>query len=149
MPRTIRDAKLETRAARGRLTPSRKPHFKTLVPGELALGYRRKRADEPGQWLVRRYIGGERYRIVTLGPADDFQDAGPTARVLTYAEAQRRALADVLARPGSPQPPGPPLTLGQAMKDYLQWLTTNRATARRRSPSRQADSADARQGQGR
>jgi hypothetical protein len=72
--RTIRDAKLETRAARDRLKPGRKPHFKTLIPGKLHLGYRRKRKDEPGQWLVRHYLGGERYRVASLGAADDFQD---------------------------------------------------------------------------
>jgi hypothetical protein len=86
MARTIRDAKLETRAARGRLTPSKKPHWKTLVPRKLHLGYRKKGKDRPGAWLARRYVGGERYRIVLLGIADDFEDnavsyeGGATAR---------------------------------------------------------------------
>ena len=58
MPRTIRDAKLETRAARDRLRPSKKPNWKTLVPRKLHLGYRKRKNGEPGTWLVRRYIGG-------------------------------------------------------------------------------------------
>ena len=61
--RTMRDAKIETRAARDRLKPGRETHYKTLLPGQLALGYRRKEKDQPGLWLLRRYIGNQRYRV--------------------------------------------------------------------------------------
>src|SRR4026207_2134606 len=47
MARTVRDAKLETRAARLRLSLRQKPHWKTLVPGRLHLGYRKKAQDRP------------------------------------------------------------------------------------------------------
>ena len=92
MARTIRDAKLESRAARHRLAAAgRKPYLKTLIPGELALAYRKKKKEEPGLWLVRRYQGGERYLIAPLGIADDYQDAdGDT--ILTFAQAQRLAV---------------------------------------------------------
>jgi integrase len=95
MSRIIRDTKLETRAARDRVTLGRKPHWKTLNPGKDAvhLGYRRKHADQPGTWLVRRYIGDKNYRVTPLGLADDFHDATEANGLLTFAEAQRRALA--------------------------------------------------------
>jgi integrase len=119
MARTIRDAKLETRAARDRLPAGRNPHFKTLVPGKLHLGYRRKRKDLPGQWLVRRYIGGQRYRIAALGVADDFQDDA-----MTFAEAQRAALASK-----APTTTGAP-TVAMAIAEYIAWLKTHRATGK-------------------
>jgi integrase len=129
MPRTIRDAKLETRAARARLTPGKKPHFKTLVPGELALGYRRLRPDEPGTWIVRRYVGDERYRVAPLGLADDYQDAGPDTGALTYAEAQKRALAHQLARAGAGTPERVrALTVSDVVTEYVTWLKAHRAT---------------------
>jgi integrase len=121
MPRTIRDSKLETRAARDRLKPSKKPYWKTVVPGALALGYRRKKKDLPGQWLVRRYIGQERYRVAPLGVADDFQDVGEGTRVLNFAEAQKAALAHKEAPRGV-------LTVAGAIADYVAWLKVHRAT---------------------
>ena len=127
MPRTIRDAKLETRAARARLKPGRKPHFKTLVPGKLHLGYRRKHKDLPGQWIVRHYVGGERYRVAPLGLADDFQDVGEGALVINFAEAQKRALAHKMATEGEGAPRGA-LTVADAVADYVAWLKVERAT---------------------
>jgi integrase len=131
MARTIRDKKLETRAARLRLPPGRKPHFKTLIPGKLHLGYRRKRADTPGQWIVRRYIDDERdrtaqyglYRIAPLGLADDFQDAGPGREVLTFADAQQRALSH---KPS--EMPRKALTVADVVTEYVAWLRAHRAT---------------------
>jgi hypothetical protein len=37
-------------------------------------------------WLVRRYVGAERYRIVQLGIADDFEEMA-----VSYEDAQRLA----------------------------------------------------------
>ncbi len=125
MARTIRDAKLETRAARDRLQPGRKPHFKTLVPGKLHLGYRRKRKDLPGQWIVRRYIGGERYRVAPLGLADDFQDVAEGAGVINFAEAQQRALAHKATTEDAPRGA---LTVANAVAEYVAWLKVHRAT---------------------
>ena len=125
MPRTIRDAKLETRAARARLEPGRRPHFKTLVPGKLHLGYRRKRKDLPGQWIVRHYVGGERYRVAPLGLADDFQDVGEGAEVINFAEAQKRALAHKAVTERAPRGS---LTVATAIADYVAWLKLHRAT---------------------
>ena len=52
MPRSVRDAKLDTREARLRLRVQGKPHWRLLEPG-LHMGYRRLR-NRPGTWTVRR-----------------------------------------------------------------------------------------------
>jgi integrase len=119
--RTIRDSKLETRAARARLPVGRKAHWRTLVPGAQAvhLGYRRNRAEEPGKWLVRRYIGAKQYRTAPpLGIADDFSDDA-----MSFAEAQRAALASATIPKG-----GANLTVADAIGTYVAWLKVHRAT---------------------
>jgi integrase len=133
MARTIRDSKLETRAARDRLAPGKRPHWKTLVPGALHLGYRRKRKDAPGQWLARHYKGDERYLIRPLGLADDFEDvparpAPVEGSVLTFAEAQRLAHAQDWGKPKSSQSKGG-LTVADVVQSYIEWLRLNRSTA--------------------
>jgi integrase len=121
MARTIRDAKLETRAARDRLAPGRTPHFKTLVPGKLHLGYRRKRKDVPGQWLVRHYLGQERYHVAPLGLADDFEDASDNNELLTFADAQRAAHDHRVARRA-----GRGMSVAGAIAEYVGWLRVER-----------------------
>jgi integrase len=116
--RTIRDARLESRAARLRLTPQPDPYWKTLQPAKLHLGYRR-RGDAPGTWLVRHYVGAERYRVAPLGLADDYHGG---ADVIDFAEAQRRALAHklpVLGRAGGP-------TVEDALERYVEALRSDR-----------------------
>src|SRR5262249_10994224 len=122
MPRTIRDANLGTREARLRLRARSKPYFRTVEPKQLALGYRRL-AGQSGTWCVRRYIGNQRYVVDGLGAvADDHSDAdGKT--VLTFAQAQRRALER------KPKPDGP-YTVRQAVAAYLEFLQHHRKTAR-------------------
>src|SRR5215467_8420546 len=95
MPRTVRDANLETRTARARLRVAHKPYFRLIEPG-LHLGYR-KLASGPGTWLRRRYIGDGRYVTENLRTAegalilaDDYQDSD-RERVLNFAEAQQAA----------------------------------------------------------
>jgi integrase len=65
-------------------------------------------------------MGGERYRVAPLGLADDYQDA---TGVLTFAEAQRRALAHKAAASDTGA-----LTVAAAVTDYIAWLKTHRAT---------------------
>ena len=115
MPRKVRDAQLETRTARSRLKVAHKPYFRLIEPG-LHLGYR-KLASGPGTWVVRRYIGDEKYelknlktRVGALIMADDFSDSNG-ASVLSFAEAQERAKAH---RPGVAEDDGP-YTVAKAM----------------------------------
>jgi integrase len=123
MARTITDAVMQTRAARLRLRPRKKLYLKTLIPGRLALGYRRTKSDLPGRWLVRIYLGGERYRIVPLGIADDFADADNTT-VINYAEAQKRALATKIDKPRHDG-----ATVADAIAAHVEWMNADRPAA--------------------
>jgi integrase len=122
MSRTVRDSKLETRASRDRLPARKRPHWRTLVPGLLHLGYRKRAKGAPGVWLVRRYVGAQRYRVAQLGLADDYQDAGGSLRVMAFADAQRAALAHKAS------PRGGALTVATVIADYIAWLKVHRAT---------------------
>ena len=88
MPRTIRDAALQTREARGRLKARGKPYYRGIEQG-LHVGYR-KSGKIAGRWLLRRYTGNQGYEFMPLGTADDFADADGIA-VLTFKQAQERA----------------------------------------------------------
>jgi len=123
MARTIRDAKLETREARRRLSAQPKPHWRTLRPGQLHLGYCCRRKGSAGYWTTRTYIGvrdaGSPYRIEKLpGIADDFEDANGQT-VLSFAEAQDKALARQHTAEGAPQGR---LTVRKAVTNYVEYL---------------------------
>jgi integrase len=128
MARTVRDAKLETRAARDRLKPRAKPYWRTIIPQALHLGYRRRNGGAPGWWVERRYVRrdgpGSPYRVETIGLADDYHDANGDT-VLSYAQAQQRAVERQNAVAGTHRP----LTVAQAIEAYLEFLETNRKTA--------------------
>jgi integrase len=119
MARTIRDAALTTRAQRARLKVGKKPHWSTLIAGALHLGYRRRHKDAAGHWLVRSYLGGERYTITALGTTDDF-GAG-----MSHAEAQRAALT----HKGRPQQRPGGATVADAIERHVRWLRSDRPRA--------------------
>jgi integrase len=85
VPRKIHSADLETRSGRLRLAIRGKPYFLKLMRG-VALGYRRNKTD--GVWIVRVTTDGTDW-LKSVGPADDFQDAG--GDVLTFDRAQEKA----------------------------------------------------------
>jgi Phage integrase, N-terminal SAM-like domain len=114
--RTIREATLDTRKARLRLEPRKKPYWRTLVPRVLALGYRR-RGSQTGSWVMRRYIGNQAYVVETLGTADDYRDD-----FMTFTQAQALALERAKVR-GTES-----LTVADAITEYVEWLKLNRAT---------------------
>lgn len=128
MANTVRDSKLETREARSRLPGQLKPHWRTLRPGQLHLGYCRRHKGNAGFWTVRTYLGardvGSPYRVERLpGVADDFEDANGLT-VLSYSEAQDRALA----RQNASQGARGPLTVADAVADYLNYLKLEKRT---------------------
>jgi integrase len=84
MPRTVRDARIETRAARAKLTPRGKPYWRALTEG-CHLGYRRNQVG--GKWVLRVYLGSQNYVTETIGLADDAIDA-EGAIVRNFAQAQ-------------------------------------------------------------
>src|SRR4029077_2538692 len=95
MARTIRDAKLETRAARSRLKSRGKPYYKSLEPG-LHLGYR-KPVSGAGKWVLRQYVGDEAYDVETIATVDDFSDSDGVA-ILDFRQAQAVARERMVQR---------------------------------------------------
>jgi integrase len=127
MARTVRDANLESRTARGRLKARGKPYFRALEPG-LHLGYR-KPLSGAGKWLARHYIGDERYEVETIGVADDFSDPDGVA-ILSFSQAQTLARSRMVDRAHSAAGKTKPLTVGDAIESYIEFLETNRKSGR-------------------
>lgn len=126
MAGAVKYAKLDSPTARGKLDKGRQPHWESLVPGKVHLGYQRWRGDADGRWLMRRYIGSHKnsngnivakYRSTTLGRADDARDADGVG-VLNYEQAKAAANAMV----GTPTGGGKivNLTVRQAMERYIE-----------------------------
>ena len=93
MARRIKDAALNSRAAREKLKPRGEPYYRSVERG-VHLGYRR-RANAAGTWLLRSYREGG-YRADRLGIADDLSDADGVT-ILTYwqaVEAVRKRMAE-------------------------------------------------------
>jgi hypothetical protein len=92
MAKTVRSAKLDSATARAKLPPSSKPYF-VPVAESVHLGYRkgvRTRDRVPGRWVVRRYLGNEKYAVEAIGVADDF-DPADGGEVLTFHQAATKA----------------------------------------------------------
>ncbi|MEI9414956.1 tyrosine-type recombinase/integrase [Mesorhizobium sp. Cs1321R2N1] len=105
------------------------------MPGELHLGYRKRRADAPGKWLVRRYLGAVEkgknpYQKETIGLADDYREADGVT-VLSYSDVQRRAheWAAAASRGGAVTSPRHP-TVRDVVDDYVAFLKAERRTGR-------------------
>ncbi len=121
MARTVRDAKLDTRAARLRLRIRPEPYWRTLEKG-FALGYRRRAIG--GTWLARRWAATGKYVEHKIAAADDLQDAEGVA-VLDFGQAQRAARdwwRSELRREEGHDTPTDPLTVNDAITDYLKAL---------------------------
>jgi integrase len=117
--RIVRNASLATRTARASLKIKTKPYWQPLTP-RLALGYRKASATG-GQWTVRIYLGGRKYRVSTVGTADDFLDADGAA-ILSWEHAQERARGLLI---GAAQPTDGatgPATVATVMAAYLAKL---------------------------
>ncbi len=93
MARSIRNSKLDSRSARQKLKPSGKPYYCPLGD-KLHLGYRKGKSG--GRWVMRRYLGDEKYALETIGEADDLADADGVD-VLTFYQAQEKARSRVEA----------------------------------------------------
>jgi integrase len=109
MPRAVKDAKLDSRAARAKLKASGKPYWRQIDP-ELHLGYRKGKVG--GKWVRRRYLGGQHYQVETIGIADDHADADGV-KVLDWRQAQAKARE----RPAESE--DTPLTVAQAVDEYV------------------------------
>ncbi len=132
MARTIRDASLDNRTARSRLAARGKPHYRAIEEG-LHLGYRKPRGRRgspavAGKWVVRHYVGGQAYEVETIGAADDLSDADGVA-ILNFKQAQEKARERMVRRAHAAAGKTGPLTVRQAVDNYLEFLVTNRKSA--------------------
>jgi integrase len=127
MARTVRDARLGSRAAREKLKPRGKPYYLALEEG-LHLGYRRT----SGKWVGRFYLGQRGYRVETIGAADDKTGADGVA-ILSFAQAQallrEKHVEHVRWVKGLPAKDGP-YTVRACVEEYLSFLERNRKSAR-------------------
>jgi integrase len=135
MARTVRHADLETRAARLRLKARGKPHWRVMEPG-LHLGYRRTRGGS-GKWVLRHYIGNQSYSTETIATADDSSDADGVA-ILNFKQAQALARERMVSRAHTVAGKTGPLTVGDVMDVYLDFLDANRKSG---SVARYCDAA--------
>jgi integrase len=95
MAKRVRDATMDSKAARERLRVRGKPYYRQIERG-LHLGYRRLKG-KAGTWVARHYAGEQSYQVESLGTADDFSDADGI-KVLTYYQAVEAARARMAAR---------------------------------------------------
>lgn len=128
MAKTVRDSRLDSRAARAKLKPSGKPYFRPLEHN-LHIGYRK--GQHAGKWVIRRYIGDERYAVETIGAADDLADADGV-EVLTFHQAQTKARerARAIVEEARIASLGPAITVRDAVDEYL--TTREKREARER-----------------
>ncbi len=115
----VRDARLESPTARARLKRGRQPHWQALIEGRAHLGYQCWKGQPAGRWLLRRYIGNERYRVEALGRADD-NAAANNDDVLDFVQAKTKALTKVAAPNGNGKVECK--TVRQALKLYIDYL---------------------------
>lgn len=122
MARTVRDAAIGRRESRLKLKAGRR-HWRAIHDG-LALGYRRGQQGS-GTWSARLKLADGRYAIRALAAADDHAPANG-ADVLTFAQAQKRALdlqdqakrdEGIVTRPA---------TVAEAVENYLRWFQQHR-----------------------
>lgn len=119
MARTIRNAKLDTRSARSKLTVRREPYW-TVVAAGCGIGYRRGKTG--GSWIARWRDASGQQHYESVGTADDTRD-GDGIATLSYAQAQDRAhiffSRKVREARGEAEPERGSLTIADALSDYF------------------------------
>ncbi len=115
MARTVKDVRLDNRAARERLESRKKPYYR-VIDTRKHVGY--YKGPQGGAWLARTFEGG-RYKEKTLATADDTRDANGID-VLSFSQAQSSARQwfDELARERHGGHSGP-YTVADACDHYL------------------------------
>jgi integrase len=120
MARTIRGGRLETRAARLKLTPRGKPYWCTTAKAGLHLGYRRL-ANKNGTWIARTYQGASgTYGLRAFAQADDYSE-GDGDEVLGYYQAAQR-----IAGEAPPSRHSSAYSVTNAVTDYLAYIARDR-----------------------
>jgi integrase len=118
MARTVRNAKIDTRSARARLSQRREPYW-TVISEGCALGYRR--GAKGGTWIAKFRDGDGRRQLEALGAADDARDADGLT-VFSFGQAQERARGwfhrKAREAAGDLAPLDRPYTVADAIADY-------------------------------
>lgn len=124
MARTIRDVNLDTRTARSRLKPRRKPYWRK-IDQSCHVGYYKGKGG--GSWVARYFLGGGRYAESKIALADDIQDADGV-RVLSFTQAQayaRRWFSEQAHKKAGVHNAAP-YKVADAIHDYLRWYEVHR-----------------------
>ena len=130
MPRTVRDARLESRAARTRLTVRKEPYWRSISEG-WHLGYYKGKRE--GTWVARFRPRGGTYEKKRLGRADDIEDTNGDT-ILDYKQAQEKAREWFRAKEqeavgnGAEDPSS--YTVCKATADYLEWFRGEKKSIR-------------------
>jgi hypothetical protein len=138
MARTVRNAKIDTRSARAKLTERREPYWTPISAG-CAIGYRR--GAKGGTWVARLRGEDGKQHYEALGAADDARDADGLT-VYSFPQAQDRARAFFAKRArelaGDFEPGAGPYIVAKALDAYFadrerrgsKGLAKDRAAAR-------------------
>ena len=116
MPRSVREKRLDSPAARAKLKASGKPYWRAIDIG-IHLGYRK--GLNGGRWVQRRYLGDGNYSVETIAIADDHSPADGIT-VLDFFQAQRR-VREFATRARTPEPVSA-FTVIAAMDAYFERL---------------------------
>jgi integrase len=133
MPRTARNAKVDSRSARAKLAKRAEPYWTPIAKGR-ALGYRK--GAKGGSWIARYRDDAGRQHYQSLGAADDLID-GDGATVLSFSQAQEHArdwFAERARAEGGDQ--GGPYSVKQAVLDYLDEMEARGAKSARDARTR-------------
>lgn len=120
MARSVRDNRIDTRAARSRLRQQSEPYW-TLLSEGFHLGY--YRGKQATKWVARHRPPGRAggYDKTTLGEADDTSDADGV-RILDYRQAQDAARRWLQSVEGGVRVTAN-FTVGDALDEYLASFT--------------------------
>ncbi len=135
MARRLKSVHLDSKEARARLKQRGKPYWTTIERGRVHLGYRRLGKSKDGTplagpWIVRHYVGNERYLEEGIGVADDLSDAdGITILNFDQAVVLTRGRMTVRAENAIGKN-NRPWTVQDAMDDYLTYLEHEKKSAR-------------------
>jgi hypothetical protein len=119
-PRTVRNAKLDTRSAHSRLPARREPYW-TVISGGCALGYRR--GANGGTWIGRFRDDTGRQHYEALGATDDARDPDGLS-AFSFAQAQEKARTFFARKAqevaGDAAPSDGPYSVADALDDYFK-----------------------------
>jgi len=124
---------LRTKSARRKLKHKRRPYYAPVRRG-VSLGYR-CRGAQAGGWCVRVYVGAAatdgatyKYAEEEIGVADD-NGSADGVEVFDYGQAQEKALEFARKLSIELRDGGTPITVTEAMQEYMKWYEEHRKSA--------------------